>query len=270
MILGHHPRPDREALFRAHGRDVESLCGRYITAEDVGTSADDMEFVRRETRYVTGLHGLSGDPSPMTALGTLEAIRAAATEVYGDGSLDGVRIAVQGVGNVGFHLCDLLSREGARLMVTDIDSAKVERAVEAFEAEAVGQDEIYLVEAQVFPPCALGGVIRSDTPPLLRVDIVAGAANNQLADPSYAEALQALGILCAPDYVGNAGGLISIYGELHGWESSQASERIRGIFGTMKGVFELARREGVNPSTAADQLAEARLREARNARGIRS
>jgi len=155
-------------------------------------------------------------------------------------------------------------------MVTDIDSAKVERAVEAFEAEAVGQDEIYLVEAQVFPPCALGGVIRSDTPPLLRVDIVAGAANNQLADPSYAEALQALGILCAPDYVGNAGGLISIYGELHGWESSQASERIRGIFGTMKGMLGLARREGVKLSTAADQLAEARLREARNARGIRS
>ena len=270
VIIGDNRRPDREALFRAHGRAVQSLGGRYITAEDVGTSADDMEFVRLETGFVTGLHGKSGDPSPMTALGTQRAIRAAATEAYGDGTLDGLRVAVQGLGNVGMRLCELLSKAGARLVVTDIDSARVMRAVDSFSAEAVDQEAIYSVDADVFAPCALGGVIRDETIPLLKVGIVAGAANNQLAEPRHAEALRRRGILYAPDYVGNAGGLISIYGELRGWESSRALQKVRAIFETMKRVFEFSRAKDVDPASAADRMAEECIREAREARINRS
>jgi leucine dehydrogenase len=265
VILGDNRITDREPVFRAHGRAVQSLGGRYITAEDVGTSVEDMEFVRRETEFVTGLQGKSGDPSPLTALGIVQAIRASATERYGDGSLDGIRIAVQGLGNVGRHLCEQLAAEGARLTVTDIDPERVARVEEACAARAVPTDEIYSVDAEVFAPCALGGVINDDTLPVFRFEIVAGGANNQLAEPRHAEELRQRGILYAPDYVGNAGGLVNIYGELKGWSPKRSRQQVEAIFGTMLRVFALAREEGTNPAVAADRLAEERIRAARRA-----
>ena len=263
VILGDNRRKERAALFRAHGRAVESLGGRYIAAEDVGTSVDDMEFVREETRFVTGLHGRSGDPSPLTAFGTLQAIRAAATEVYGDGSLGGTRVTVQGLGSVGYHLCELLTEEGARLTVTDIDQPRIDQVTRLFSAKAVAPDQIYSVDADVFAPCALGSVLNDDTIPALKVGVVAGAANNQLAEPRHGDELQRRGILYAPDYVGNAGGLINIYGELHGWSLDQARKKVGEIFETLCRVFELARKGGMTPAVAADRLAEERLQAAR-------
>ena len=270
VILGDNRTEDRELLFRAHGRAVQSLGGRYIAAEDVGTSVDDMEFVSMETEFVTGLSGRSGDPSPLTALGTLHGIRAAATEVYGDGSLAGTRVAVQGLGNVGYHLCELLAEEGARLTVTDIDEARVERVVSSFSAKAVVPGDIYSVDADIFAPCALGAVINDDTVPLLQVDIVAGAANNQLAEPGHGDQLQRRGILFVPDYIGNAGGLINIYGELRGWTLDRSRKKVGEIFETLCKVFELARGEGTTPAVAADRLAEQRIQAAHAQSGTAS
>ncbi len=265
VILGNNRRSDREALFLAHGRAVASLGGRYIAAEDVGTSADDMEFVRRETEFVAGLHGRSGDPSPLTAYGVAQAIRAAASERYGNGSLEGIRVSVQGLGNVGAHLCEILAEEGARLTVTDIDAGRVDRVVQRLRAEAAAPEDIYDVEADVFAPCALGGVINDETIPRLRVDIVAGGANNQLRERRHEGELRERGILYAPDYVGNAGGLISIYGERRGWSRERARGKVAEIFDTLCRVFGLARSEGTTPADAADRLAEERLSAARSA-----
>ncbi len=265
VILGDNRRQDREALFLAHGRAVASLGGRYIAAEDVGTSAADMAFVRRETEFVAGLHGRSGDPSPLTAFGVAQAIRAAACERYGDGSLDGARVSVQGLGSVGAHLCEILAGEGARLTVTDIDAGRVERIVRRLGANAVAPEEIYDVEADVFAPCALGGVINDDTIPRLRVDIVAGAANNQLRERRHEVALRERGILYVPDYVGNAGGLINIYGERHGWSRQRARGKVTRIFDTVCRIFAFARSKATTPGAAADRIAEDRLAAARGA-----
>ena len=265
VILGDNRRSDREALFLAHGRAVASLGGRYIAAEDVGTSADDMEFVRRETEFVAGLHGRSGDPSPLTAFGVAQAIRAAACERYGDGSLDGARVSVQGLGSVGAKLCEILVEEGARLTVTDIDGERVERIVRRLRAQAVAPEEIYDAQADIFAPCALGGVINDETIPRLQVDIVAGAANNQLRHRRHDEALRERGILYVPDYVGNAGGLINIYGERRGWSRARARAKVAEIFDTLCRVFALARSEATTPGAAADCLAEDRLAAARSA-----
>lgn len=264
VILGDNRRPDRDALFRAHGRAVASLGGRYIAAEDVGTSAEDMAIVLRETEFVAGLRDRSGDPSPLTALGVAEAIRAGASERYGDGSLDGLHVAVQGLGAVGSKLCSILAGEGARLTITDIDPARVQATVERLGVDAVAPGDVYDVEADVFAPCALGGVINDDTVPRLRAGIVAGAANNQLGKPRHEAALRERGILYVPDYVGNAGGLISIYGERHGWNRSRARRKVKEIFGTLCRIFALARREGTMPGAAANRLAENRLAAARN------
>ena len=262
VIIGDNRISAREPLFRAHGRAIQSLGGRYIAAEDVGTSVDDMEVVRTETEFVTGLPGRSGDPSPLTALGTLQGMRAAAMELYGDGSLDGAHVAVQGLGNVGYHLCELLAAEGARLTVTDIDQTRIERVTRLFSAEAVAPPDIYAVDADIFAPCALGAVINDETIPRLKVEIVAGAANNQLAETRHGDDLQQRGILYAPDYVGNAGGLINIYGELHDWPQARSREKVDQIFGTLCRVFELSRSENTTPGGAADRIAENRLAEA--------
>lgn len=259
VILGDNRTTDREMIFRAHGRFVESLGGRYIAAEDVGTSVDDMDFVQMETGHVAGLHGRSGDPSPVTALGAFHALRACALEVYGDASLAGKHVVVQGVGHVGQHLCGLLADAGARLTVSDVDPERVERARDALGAEVVAVDEVFSVDADIFAPCALGGVIDDRTLPLLEVDIVAGAANNQLARPDHAGALKERGILYAPDYVVNAGGLINIYGELTGWTRDRSRARAAGIFGTLRRVFDTARSEAITPAAAADRIAEARI-----------
>jgi leucine dehydrogenase len=217
VIVGDNKRPDREFLFRAHGRFVQSLGGRYITAEDVGTSPPDMEFIKRETNHVAGLQGLSGDPSPVTGYGVYMGMKAAAKHRWGKDSLAGRRIAVQGAGKVAYYLCQHLKAEGAKLVVCDIDEQKVKRVVEEMGAEAVSPDAIYDVQADIYAPCALGATINDDTLKRLKVEIVAGGANNQLAEERHGTALEEKGLLYCPDFVINAGGLINVYREIAGW-----------------------------------------------------
>ncbi len=259
VIIGDPKTPNREALFRAHGRFVESLKGRYITAEDVGTSTDDMDYVHMETEYVTGIAHKSGDPSPVTAYGTYRGIKACAKERYGSDSLDGMRIAVQGLGHVGYHLCQLLAEEGAKLIVTDIDEERVQEVVREFGAEPVGPERIYSVEAQVFAPCALGAVINDETIPQFKFEIIAGSANNQLAEERHGDAIEERGILYAPDYVINAGGLINVYGELNGWTRERAQRKAGEIYDTLGQIFELAKEQGIPTYQAADRVAERRI-----------
>ncbi|HYW06729.1 MAG TPA: Glu/Leu/Phe/Val dehydrogenase [Longimicrobium sp.] len=259
VILGDPKTTRREEIFRAHGRFVETLKGRYITAEDVGTSVDDMEFVAMETEHVTGRQGTSGDPSPVTAYGVYRGIKAAAQAKYGSDDLSAKTVAVQGLGHVGYYLCQNLASEGARLVVTDIDAERVQRIVQEFGARAVGTDEIYGVEADVYAPSALGATINDDTIPLLKVDIVAGAANNVLGDSHHGDELHRRGILYAPDYVINAGGLINVFGELNGWSAERSMRKAGDIYTTLLQIFDLAESDGVPSYVAADRIAERRI-----------
>ena len=259
VIIGDPKMKRRELLFRAHGRFVESLKGRYITAEDVGTSVEDMDYVHMETEYVTGLAGRSGDPSPVTAFGTYRGIKAAAKAKYGNDDLDGMTVAVQGVGHVGYFLCEDLHAEGAKLVVTDIDQDRIQRVVNEFGATAVEPDRIYGVEAEVFAPCALGAVVNDETLPQFKFDIIAGAANNQLAEERHGQELMDKDILYAPDYVINAGGVINVYGELNGWTTERSKRKAGEIYDTLDQLFDLAREEGIPTSEAADRVAERRI-----------
>ncbi len=259
VIVGDNKRQDREALFRAHGRFIQTLGGRYITAEDIGTSPADMEYIKLETDHVAGLLGLSGDPSPVTAYGVYVGMKASARQCWGSDSLEGKRVAVQGCGNVASHLCRHLYDEGVRLVVTDIDAAKVKRVAEATGAETVAPDAIYDVEADVYAPCALGATINDDTLARLKVQIVAGAANNQLAEDRHGDLLEQRGILYAPDYVINGGGVINVYGELHGWSHERSIKKAGEIYDTLLRIFPIARRERIPTYKAADRLAEERI-----------
>jgi leucine dehydrogenase len=260
VIIGDNRTIKREMIFRAHGRFVDSLGGRYITAEDVGTSTADMDFVHMETQYVTGLANKSGDPSPVTAHGVFRSIQASAKHRWGSDSLDGKAIAVQGLGNVGYYLCKELSAARAKLIVTDIDASRVKRVVDDFGAQAVEHDTIFGVKADIFAPCALGGIINDKTLPQLRVEIVAGGANNQLLEERHGEALEAKGILYAPDYVANAGGVINVYSELAGWTRERSLRKADEIYDTLLGVYDLAREQGIPTYVAADRMAERRLK----------
>jgi leucine dehydrogenase len=265
VIWGDNRSTDREMLFRAHGRAVESLAGRYITAEDVGTSPDDMEFVSMETEYVVGLPGRSGDPSPVTAFGVYRGIKACAAIEYGNDSLAGRHVVVQGLGHVGYYLCEDLAQEGAKLTVTDIDADRVQRVVEEFGAAAVAPDAVYDVKADIFAPCALGAVVNDDTIDRFQFDIIAGAANNQLARGSiHGAALHERGMLYAPDYVINAGGLINVYGEINDWSAERSKRKAGEIYGTLLRIFELAKSEGIEPHASANRVAESRVLEARH------
>src|SRR6267142_4675998 len=259
VIVGDNKIRNREAIFRAHGRHVEALHGRYITAEDVGTSVGDMEFIKAETDHVTGLIGKSGDPSPVTAFGVYRGMKAAAKSRYGDPELRGKLVAIQGCGNVGYYLAELLYKEGAALVVTDIDPAKVERVVKDFEAKAVGADEIYGVQASVFAPCALGGIINDQTLAQLKGDIIVGGANNQLAEERHGDLLEERGVTYAPDYVINAGGLVNVNAELEGWTMERARNKAGEIYDTILMVFDIAAEEKIPSYKAADRLAERRI-----------
>jgi leucine dehydrogenase len=259
VIVGDPKRPNREEIFRAHGRFVDTLKGRYITAEDVGTSVDDMEFVAMETEHVAGRAQASGDPSPVTAYGTYRGIKAAAMATYGSDSLSGKTITVQGVGHVGYYLCQNLASEGARLVVTDIDQERVQRVVHDFDARAVAPDEIYGVECDIYAPSALGATINDQTIPVLKAKIVAGAANNVLAEARHGDELHRRGILYAPDYVINAGGLINVYGELNAWTSERAMRKAGDIYSTLLRIFQLSVNDGVPTYQAADRIAEQRI-----------
>jgi leucine dehydrogenase len=269
VIVGDNKRTDREALFRAHGRFVESLKGRYITAEDVGTSPTDMEYVRMETRHVAGLHGHSGDPSPVTAYGVYVGMKASAKVRWGSDSLAGKRVLVQGCGNVARSLAEYLHKEGAKLTVTDIDQEKVKRVVEATGATAVAPDAIYDVPADIYSPNALGATVNDDTLKRLKVEIIAGGANNQLAEERHGEQLEKQGLLYAPDYVINGGGVINVYGEIMGWDHDRAKRKAAQIYDTLLNIFATAKAEGIPTFRAADRVAEARIRAVGSLGGIR-
>lgn len=250
---------DREQLFRAHGRFVETFGGRYITAEDVGTSPADMEFVRMETNHVAGLLGKSGDPSPVTARGVFRALQAAAKHRWGSDDVSGRTVALQGCGHVGYFLAANLHRAGARLIATDVDAEKVERVVKEFGAAAVAPDEIYASDADIFAPCALGGIVNDETIPQFKVEIVVGGANNQLLETRHGDELHRLGLLYAPDYAANAGGMINGCRELLGWEPSQSAAKVEELYDTLLDIFRMAAAEGIPTYKAADRLAELRF-----------
>jgi leucine dehydrogenase len=259
VIIGDNRTADREMIFRAHGRFVESLGGRYITAEDVGTSTADMDFVHMETDYVSGLAGRSGDPSPVTAHGVFRAIQASAKARWGSDDLSGRTVAVQGCGHVGYYLAKELHESGAKLVVTDIDADRVKRVVSEFGARAVTSDEIYAVQADIFAPCALGAIINDKTLPQLKVEIVAGAANNVLLEAKHGDELERRHIMYAPDYVANAGGVINVYGELADWTSERSFRKADEIYDTILKVFAIAKAEKIPSYLAADRLAEQRI-----------
>lgn len=264
VIIGDPKRDKNEKLFRAFGRHIQGLGGRYITAEDVGICVRDMEWVRMETDFVTGVDeaaGGSGDPSPVTAVGTFHGILACAKKVWGKASVAGRKAAVQGLGHVGYHLARHLHEAGAELIVTDIDDALVVRVVEEFGAKAVLPAEIYCANADIFAPCALGAVVNDETIPMFRFAIIAGAANNQLRSERHGEILRSKGILYAPDYVINAGGLISVASELTGDSRERVLARARGIGDTLLSVFEIAEKENIATHVASNHLAEKRIRQ---------
>jgi len=240
---------------------VESLGGRYITAEDVGTSSRDMRVIAHRTRHVAGLParmGGSGDPSPFTALGVESAIRACCERVFGSSSLRSRTVAVVGLGHVGSRVAKRCARAGARLVVGDIDRGK-RRLADELDAEWLEPEEALEAEVDVVAPCALGGILNHDTVPRLRCGIVAGAANNQLADESVADLLSAREILWAPDFVANAGGIINIAEEQHGYDAGAARRRVRRIGEILLDIFDRAGAAGVTPLAAATELARGRL-----------
>lgn len=263
VIIGDSRKDKSEKLFRAYGRFVNSLNGRYLTAEDVGTSVQDMHYVRMETKFVTGIdHALggSGDPSPHTALGVYCGIKACLKELTGNDSLQGRSVAVQGAGNVARYLCEHLAKEGARIFVTDIFEEKAREVAAHTGATLVGPEKIFDVEAEVFSPCALGAVVNDETLPRFKFKIIAGGANNQLANEArHGKLLMEKGILYAPDYVINAGGLINVGSEVSGETPAQVETRVQGIYETLSNVFSIARRDHIPTHEASNRLAEDRL-----------
>ena len=261
VIIG-DPRLDKSpALFRAMGRAVQRLAGRYIVAEDVGISVPDVEIMERETRHVAGTTaGGAGDPSPATAYGVYMGLRAAVRHKLGRDKLDGLTVAVQGLGHVGAYLCKHLAEAGARLVVTDINEAAVQTAVTEFDAERVTPDEIYAAGCDVFAPCALGAVINDDTLQVLKAKVIAGSANNQLHEPRHGEILRQRGVLYAPDYVINAGGVIDISHEGRDYDKDRAFAHVAEIHDTLLEIFRRAEAEGIATGEAADRIAEERFR----------
>jgi leucine dehydrogenase len=262
VIIGDPKTQKSEGLFRAFGRFVNSLNGRYITAEDVGTTVREMEYVFMETPWVTGIpkaFGGSGDPSPYTAHGVLMGIKASVKHKLGTDSLKGVRIAVQGLGNVGYHLVEYLVKEQAIITVADIDQEKVAKVASQFAAKAVAPDQIATVDCDVFAPCALGAVINDQSILKLKAKVVCGGANNQLAEARHGDQLRELGILYAPDYVANAGGLMNVFVELEGYSPDRALDKTVQVYDNLMKVFEVAKKTGVGTHTAADRMAEERI-----------
>lgn len=260
VIIADNATANRELIFRAHGRFVESLGGRYVTAEDVGTSPADMDYVHMETDYVAGLASKSGDPSPVTAHGVFRSIEASAKWRWGSASLTGKTVIVQGIGHVGYYLCKELHEAGAKLVVADIRKEAVDRVVKEFGARATTDDAVFGEKADIFAPCALGAILNDETIPRLKVEIVCGGANNQLLDPvKHGDALAKRNVLYAPDFVANAGGVINVYGELAGWSRERALRKADEIYETVLGVYGIAKEQGIHTYEAADRLAERRL-----------
>jgi leucine dehydrogenase len=266
VVLGDSKREKDEALLLAVGRAVNGLGGRYIITEDVGITEEDMMVIARTTQWVTGRplsEGGSGDPSEPTAIGVFTGIKVCLQQLGEDPTLRGKTLAIQGLGKVGSHLARMAAAEGAKLFVSDIDSTRLEWAVTELGAHSVMPNEIGSVSCDVFAPCALGGVLNEKTVPVLNCRIVAGSANNQLADEVDGDALFSRGILYAPDYVINAGGLINLSFEPGGYDRDRALAKVREIPQTLMTLFQRARAESAPPFRVADQTVAERLAEAR-------
>ncbi len=252
-----------EAFMRRFGMFVENLGGKYYTAEDVGTTTKDMEYVKMETDYVTGIPenlGGSGDPSPVTAYGTYLGIKASMQRLTGSDNLEGKKVVVQGIGNVGYYLCELLYKDGVKLFVYDIYEEQLRRVVDEFSAIVIGSEEVYSYEADVFAPCALGSILNEYTIPQLNVPIIAGGANNQLKDEEHdGQRLKDRGIIWAPDFLINAGGLINVYTELEGYDRKRALSRAEKIYDTCLTCFDYADQHNMTTSKASIELAQQRI-----------
>src|SRR5687768_8304114 len=262
VIIRPKSRFDRVALFRAFGRFIEDLRGHYITAEDSGTGLEDMEIIRTQTKHVTGIdptHGGSGDPSPFTALGVRRGIEACVKFKLGKSELKDVHVAVQGVGHVGYHLCKELHAQGAKLTVADVDKLKSERAQREFGAAITSIDDVAKVDCDVFAPCALGAGLNDSTIPFLRARIVAGAANNQLAEPRHGDDLYARGILYAPDYAINAGGLVNVAQEVKGYDAKASRDKTLEIYTTIWDICERSKKLSAPTYKVADIMVEEKL-----------
>jgi leucine dehydrogenase len=261
---------DRVALFRAFGRFIENLGGHYITAEDSGTGLEDMEIIRGVTKSVTGVdvaNGGSGDPSPFTALGVRRGIEACVKIKLGRDKLEGIHVAVQGVGHVGYHLCKELHAQGAKLSVADVDPLKAERAQREFGAKIVPLDQIFDVACDVLAPCALGSALNDESIPRIKAKIIAGAANNQLKEPRHGDDVNERGILYAPDYAINAGGLVNVAQEVIGYDAEISRTRTLAIYDTIYEIAERSAKTGTPTYRVADLMVEEKL--ARVDRGSR-
>lgn len=262
VIIGDPFKDKNEEMFRALGRFIQSLNGRYITAEDVGTTVHDMDIIHEETNFVTGISptfGSSGNPSPVTAYGVYLGMKAACKEAYGSDSLKGKRIAIQGLGNVAYTLCEYLHKEGAELIVTDINPKAVEKVVEKFSATPVSPLDIYKQDVDIFSPCALGAIINDETIPQLKAKVIAGSANNQLKDSIHGQILHDKGIVYTPDYVINAGGVINVADELYGYNRERAMKKVESIYDSLTKIFQISKEENIPTYLAANRLAEERI-----------
>jgi leucine dehydrogenase len=262
VIIGNSKTMKSEELFRAFGRFVDKLSGKYITAEDVGINPQDMAIVNKETNHVLGLEGKSGDPSPVTAYGVFTGLKAAVNHRLGRDDLDGLKVSVQGLGHVGYYLCRHLHEQGAKLIVTDINKESVDRVCDEFGATAVDTDDIYHQEVDVYAPCALGATINDNTIPKIQASVVAGAANNQLAEDRHGQILMEKGILYAPDYVINAGGIINVSFE-ENYDQAAALKKVDEIYGTLTEVFDASKSSGRPTNVIADELARQRVADAK-------
>jgi len=269
VIIGDARKIKTADLMRAMGRAVDSLGGAYIIAEDVGSSVQDMVAINEETDHVVGLPAkgddVGGDPSPLTAYGVYVGLKTAAFHKFGVDTLKGLKVSVQGVGNVGYHLCKLLHKDGAELFITDVHQDSIDRVVEECGATVVGLDEIYDLDVDIYAPCALGGTVNDETLPRLKAKVIAGAANNQLKRAKHGDALVEQDVLYAPDYVINAGGVINVYYEYNARQSGKALKQdeiyahIDRIADTMQEIIALAEQKNISMAKAADELAEARF-----------
>lgn len=258
VIIGDSKTQKTPELMRAFGRHVERLGGQYVSAEDVGISPADMAYAAQQTDHIVGLEGKSGDPSPFTAYGTFLGIQAALKHQTGNESLIGKRVAVQGVGHVGYHLCRHLHEAGAKLVVADINQDALKLVAQEFGAEVIASQDIYDQPVDVYAPCALGATVNDDTIARLKAGVIAGAANNQLATDAHDEVLKNKGILYAPDYVINAGGIINVSYE-HAYDADASKKQVEGIYDTLSQVFSQASQQNLPTGIVAAQLAEQKL-----------
>lgn len=259
VIIGDPQKIKSEELFRTYGRFVESLNGRFITGQDMNITLQDLAYIGSETDYIAGVAGKGGAPAPVTAFGVYRGLLAATKKVYGTEELKGKKVAVQGIGAVGYDVCKYLHKDGAELFVTDIVEENVKKAVEELGAKAVQKDEIYGLDCDIFVPCAMGAIINDNTIDQLKCKIIAGSANNQLAEERHGDTLGEKGILYVPDYVINSGGVINVYEELQGYDRDRAMARASAIYDAVTRIFEIAKRDNIPTYKAADKMAEERI-----------